>query len=200
MVCLGIEIDTVKSTLAVPLEKLQQIIEECHSWSTRKVCTKQQLQSILGLLLYITKCVKHARFFLNRMIDTLKEAKNSKIIILNKEFAKDMAWFNQFLVYFNGTVYFNPLPAHGTFEIDACLQGFGGRYNEYVYNVPLEGTVLKYNICQLEMLNVVVALKVWGYQFKNKKLTIKCDNLPAVNVSTNGKTGDKLLAAIARNI
>ena len=77
---------------------------------------------------------------------------------------------------------------------------FGGRYNENVYHVPLEGTVLNYNICQLEMLNVLVALRVWGHQFKNRKLTIKCDNLPAVNVLTNGKTGDKLLAAIARNI
>ena len=62
MVCLGIEIDTVKLTLAVHPSKLQQIVSECHVWSTRKVCTRRQLQSILGLLLYITKCVKHARF------------------------------------------------------------------------------------------------------------------------------------------
>ena len=63
MVCLGIEIDTINFTMSVPPAKLQQIIVECKKWHGKKYCTKNQLQSILGLLLYITKCVKHARFF-----------------------------------------------------------------------------------------------------------------------------------------
>ena len=35
--------------------------------------TKSELQSLLGLLLYITKCVKPARFFLNRMLQLLRD-------------------------------------------------------------------------------------------------------------------------------
>ena len=50
------------------------------------------------------------------------------------------------------------------------------------------------------MLNVLVALRIWANNFKNKKITIKCDNMSAVNVLRNGKTNDTLLAAIARNV
>ena len=45
------------------------------SWETAHTCTKRQLQSLLGSLLYITKCVRYSRFFLNRMLGVLREHK-----------------------------------------------------------------------------------------------------------------------------
>ena len=102
------------------------------------------------------------------MIDTLKTVKNPNRIILNTDFNKDIVWFNTFLTQFNGTVFFNPKPIYGVFEIDACLQGLGGRYNDFVYHLPLTETQTAYNICQLEMLNVLVSLRTWGYIFEIK--------------------------------
>ena len=72
------------------------------------------------------------------MIDTLKSAKNDKRIYLGTEFRKDIAWFNTFLIHFNGVVFFNPMPIFGTLEIDACLQGLGGRYEHQVYHIPAQ--------------------------------------------------------------
>ena len=157
MVCLGIEIDTEKFMLSIPKEKLHQVVTECHLWIARKVCTKQQLQSILGLLLYVTKCVKRARFFLNRMVDTLKSAKNSKYIKLGQELRKYILWFHRFLIQFKGTVFFNPSLVSGVFEIDACMQGWVGRFNNQAYYVSMAQIKAEYNICHLEMLNVLVS-------------------------------------------
>ena len=126
MTCLGREIDTEKFTLSIPKEKLRQVVTKCHSWMARKVCTKQQRQSILGLLLYITKCVKHSCFFLNKMIDTLRSVKNNKYIKLGEEVRKDISWFSTFLIQFNGTVFFNPSPVSGVFEIDRSSSWCGG--------------------------------------------------------------------------
>ena len=64
VVCLGILVDTVNRTISVPPEKLQDIRHICKSWVHRKTCTKNQYQSLLGSLLYITKYIKPARFFL----------------------------------------------------------------------------------------------------------------------------------------
>ena len=66
--CLGILIDTETRTMSVPPEKLHNVLELCHQWQNKTTCTKQQLQSLLGSLLYISKCVKPARAFLNRML------------------------------------------------------------------------------------------------------------------------------------
>ena len=58
--CLGVKVNTEDFTVAVPHEKNCKILEMCQNWSPKSYCTKKQLQSLLGCLLYITKCVKHS--------------------------------------------------------------------------------------------------------------------------------------------
>ena len=67
-VCLGILIDTVHGTVAILPEKMQDVKNMVNQWKGKKYCTKRELQSLLGTLLYIHKCVKPARCFLNRML------------------------------------------------------------------------------------------------------------------------------------
>ena len=90
--CLGIQCDTVRRTMSIPNEKLQDIITICHSWSNKQVCTKTELQSLLGSLLYITKCVKLGRHFLNRMLQLLRDNVNSSHISLHADFKKDLVY------------------------------------------------------------------------------------------------------------
>ena len=63
VICLGILVDSVNKTISIPGLKLQEIINTCKNWASKTYCSKNELQSLLGLLLYITKCVKPARFF-----------------------------------------------------------------------------------------------------------------------------------------
>ena len=68
VICLGILIDSQHRTISIPPKKLTQIVTLCHLWAEKTYCSKQDLQSLLGHLLYIAKCVKHAQIFLNRML------------------------------------------------------------------------------------------------------------------------------------
>ena len=70
--CLGVEIDTVSRTTAIPPEKLTRSVAMVQDWKWKAFCSKTQLQSLLGHLLYIHKCVKPSRFFLNRMLELLR--------------------------------------------------------------------------------------------------------------------------------
>ena len=74
MTCLGVMIDTVAGTISKPPEKLEAINDSVCLWVDKDVVSKHQLQSILGLLLYVHKCVKPARVFLNRMLELLRSA------------------------------------------------------------------------------------------------------------------------------
>ena len=97
MTCLGILIDTVKGTLSIPPEKLHDIMQAVRHRLSKDIASKRQLKSILGLLLYIHKCIKPARIFLNRMLDLLRSCYGHQKIKLTPDFKRDLRWFTKFL-------------------------------------------------------------------------------------------------------
>ena len=199
-ICLGVEIDTENFTVSVPSEKLENIKKICQSWKNKTKCTKRELQSLLGSLLYISKCVKNSRFFLNRMLNTLRAHFGTDAINLDQDFHRDLNWFLRFLPQFNGTAFFNHTPVHMTIELDACLVGLGAICMNQVYAIEIPKNFENYSIVHLEMLNILVALRVWAKEWSNKKILLKCDNQAVVSVLNSGKTQDLTLAAMARNI
>ena len=198
--CLGIQVNTVNKTLSIPEEKLQEIKNMCKTWTHKKVITKQQYQSLLGSLLYITKCIKPARIFLNHMLQVLRSHHNSYRFTLKPEFFQDLCWFNTFLDQYNGVTYFDNKTPHHVVHLDASLLGMGATVANMVYTLPIPDHCQYLHITQLEMLNVVVALKVWASVWSDKVIDIKCDNLAVAEVLTSGKTKDTFLATCARNI
>ena len=103
--CLGVDINTENFTVSIPSDKVKEIIDTCSTWGSKKVCTKRELQSLLGKLLYITKCVKSSRFFLNRMLEVLRNSQKRAKIQLTPEFHRDFNWFRKFIPKFNGCAF-----------------------------------------------------------------------------------------------
>ena len=69
-----------------------------------------------------------------------------------------------------------------------------------VYTLPIPLNHDGFNINHLEMINIMVAIKIWGEIWANKKVRIHCDNLPVVEVLNIGRARDNILATCARNI
>ena len=198
--CLGVDIDTEKFTISIPSDKVSEIIQTCHNWSSKKFCTKRDLQSLLGKLLYITKCVKSSRFFLNRMLEVLRNSQKRVKIQLTPEFHRDLNWFIEFIPKFNGSAFFVHHNIQYEIELDACLQGLGARCGDQVYAIEIPLNFENMGIVHLEMINILVAIRTWATLWKGKNIRIHCDNQAVVSVLTTGKTRDSRLAAIARNI
>ena len=83
--CLGVMIDTVVGIVAIPPGKLATILTEVRLWLRRDVASKHQLQSILGLLLYVHKCVRPSRIILSRMMELLRSAPELSKILLTPD-------------------------------------------------------------------------------------------------------------------
>ena len=198
--CLGIRIDSINKTISIPPEKLAEITQLCVQWSSKTYCVKRDLQSLLGSLLYVSKCVKHSRFFLNRMLTLLRDNHDKNKILITSEFHKDLAWFNSFLSHYNGVTYYEQQNCHSEVHLDACLTGLSGSYQSMVYALPIPKDFMNYNIAHLEILNIVVALKLWAQQWANKHIKVHCDNMAVVEVLRNGRARDNILALMARNI
>ena len=198
--CLGVLVNTKNFTLSVPPPKMQEILKKCQAWRQKTSCTKRQLQSLLGSLLFVSKCVRSSRFFLNRLLDVLRSMHDKDQVALPPEAQRDINWFQKFLPSFNGVTIFDHRPIAHEIELDACLQGLGARWGSQVFAFPLPLGYLNYNIAHLEMLNILVALRVWNNCWAKSRIRIACDNEAVVHVLGSGRTRDLTLAAIARNI
>ena len=203
LTCLGIKIDIDANTLSIDPKKLTSIYSECQAVRNKRHLTKKGFQSLLGKLLYLHKCVIPARIFINRMLALFRERSNERRIHLTSDFHKDLDWFLAFLPQFNGiTCIKKPdLPYNHTLHIDASLTGLGGVWNNEVYASPIfniYGMDLK--IVHLEMLNLVIALKLWARKWSHSVVRFFCDNLAVVQVVRTGKTRDNMLSLCLRNI
>ena len=69
---LGIQFDSLAMTMLVPPEKLTEVKSEIRSWLRRTTITKKELQSLLGKLFWVAKCVKYARVFMGRSLSQLE--------------------------------------------------------------------------------------------------------------------------------
>ena len=181
-VCLGVEINTVTSTIAIPAPKLKQIQNMVREWTVKKFCSKRQLQVLLGNLLYIHKCFKPSRIFVNRMLELLCQNYDAPLISITQEFKRDLRWFCNFLGQYNGTSYFDHKSTDFVVELDACLVGLGGRYKNLVYHLPVVKQYANLSIVHLEMINILVAVRIFGHSWHKKLVLVKCDNEAVVQV------------------
>ena len=186
----------MEHTLSIPHEKLLEIKQLYDQWASKKNCTKNQFQSLLGSLLYITRCIRPARNFLNRMLHILRDHVHSNFIMLPHQFFRDLNWFRVFLHQFNGVTFYDKKLIHHEVNLDASLSGLGTCFGNMVYALPLPAGFMHLHFTQLEMLNVVISLKVWA----NKRIQINWDNLVVVEFLKSGITKDAFLAACARNV
>ena len=202
-VCLGLLIDTVKETISVPEEKISDILNKCTWALSQKSLSKNNLQSLIGSLMFLHRSVKPTRVFTNRLLNTLRQM-GSNPVPVNKHIKQDLQWFLHFVPQYNGSSVYRHIPfsEHQPIELDACLQGLGGRWGSNVYCAPIPDHMKKDNpnITHFELFNVFVALTVWGSQWRGRKLLVHLDNIASVAIVNSGFTKDEKLAAIARDI
>ena len=199
LTCMGIEVDLDMRQLRIPHTKIIEILDMCQLITAKRVISRKQLQSLLGKLLYVHRCVPPARIFVNRLLNTLRNA-NEKIKV-NSDMLQDIMWFQQFLRKFNGKIMFKDTREAFDVYIDASLTGMGACWNENAYAVSrhiLATATL--SITQLEMLNVLIAMRIFGHCWEKQKIKFHIDNKAVVYALSNGRIKDKYLQSVARSI
>ena len=199
LTCMGIGVNVDTKQLTIPYQKVLDILDLCKVYITGKAITKRQLQSLLGKLLYVHRCVTPARVFVNRRLNKLRTATGR--IRMDEEMVKDLNWFIQFLTQFNGTVMFDTCRAHFQVFVDASLTGMGASWDNNVYAVTRYFiATIGLNINQLEMLNMLIALRMFGKCWKNHCVKFKIDNKAIVFALQKGNIRDNYMQAVARSI
>ena len=202
---LGVIVNTVEGTLSVPEERMVEILSLVSEWQGKLRSTKVEMQSLIGKLQYVTKCVFQSRMFMNRLLEALRSIKDKKSISLSDSFRKDLKWWSMFMDTYNGVSF---LPSSiwtepdVTLATDSCLLGCGGIcldeyfHTGFPHHIDDQGLPIH---CK-EMLAVLIAVRVWGRRLQGLKIQIYCDNESVVTVINSGRTKDNFMASCIREI
>ena len=168
MICLGVQLDTNNFALSVSSERLSELEALLHRWLTKRTATKSALPSLVGKLVFVSKCVRQSRVFIAGILALLGKLRhNHHHANLPAEFRKDLVWWRRFLREYNGVSMINTAKwtsQDAVFSTDACLAGCGGVCDDqYFHGVfPPFTSEQNLDISSLELLTIVVALKFMG--------------------------------------
>lgn len=203
---LGYDINISQMTVAIPRDKLNQVLNECIQWSTRTKASRVMVQSITGKLLHLAHCVKGARKFTSRILDKLRHmaATAQEWTTVDSEFLADVRWFQLYASAANGVSLIAPSRHHIYIECDSSLSGGGGNSEAAYYT-------WKYSkahrdkfpaIHQLEALNLLVAYRTLCPMAGTQGgcIVMLTDNQASAYALQSGKTKDPVLAACSREL
>lgn len=201
---LGYIIDTVNLTLAIPHKKMGEVLSECDRWYVKKKASKTMVQSLVGKLLYVATCIKQARKFVSRILNTLRGMQADTWITVSEDFFKDVKWFLLFAERHNGIVLYDVVLQSRYIECDSCLTGGGGNTQMacYMWCYDQSHTDRFPAIHHFEAVNVLVAYRTLAplFHIRNATIVIFTDNSASAYALTSGKTADPILAQCAREL
>ena len=159
---------------------------------------KNQLQNLVGKLIYIHRCVQPLRLFLNRILTVLLNTPATGVKKLPDMFFKYIAWFNNFLEILNGQVkFYSQVQKRKEVWVHASLMQVGAKYENcvYSYDIPEELKNVG-SIVHFEAANVLAAIRTSFEEWQDATITVWCDNLAVVNAFTNQKIRDPFLMTV----
>lgn len=215
IVFLGILFDTIAMTISLDEERLAAIHAELATWNDRSSASREQLQSLVGILSFAAKVVAPGRTFLRRMIDHLKtipsSADSTTSFPLSPDFQKDLQWWRTFLTKWNGISVIPDTdwsPAH-TLAIytDACVEGYGGLFGSHWF--ACQWTELEEQLAARdkrdsmpfkELYALAKAAVTWGQHWKGRKILFRCDCQPIVDAWRRGDSTKPAISNLIRTL
>jgi hypothetical protein len=203
---LGVQFSVTEMSMSVTPDRLNEILQLVDEWLNKSRATKRQLQSLIGKLQFVAKCVRAGRIFISRLLHILPSLKKQHHHFhVNKQFKKDLLWWKLFIRSYNGVSLIpdmNWSAPDALLSTDACLSSFGGwSGTQYISSKFPDHILLENNhINVLELMAVMIALKVWAPSVRNRRIQILCDNSASVTVLNSGRTKDPKMLAILREV
>ena len=210
---LGIEMDSVKMELRLPVDKLMKLQELLKSFLNRRKASKKELESLAGVLSHCCKVVHGGRTFSRRVYDLVASVKKGgHKVRLNEEFRLDLKWWLEFAGSFNGkaSIIQSSEPCISVYS-DACLSGFGASHGvdwlAGAFDIKkarvLEGWLGHHyagakdtgcvtdNINVLELWPILVGIRKWCHGWENRTVVFVTDNTQVLAALNSGRSKNK---------
>ena len=206
VVYVGILFDSVSMSMFVTAERLNEILLLLSQWRNFSTVNLKQVQSLIGKLQFVAKCVKPGRLFISRILTFLSDFScPGQVLPIPESVRLDLGWWSKFLREFNGVSIIPELEwsiPDVCFATDACLVGAGGVCGSAFFHCNFPEHILAHarHINNLEILAICVGLKLFGHLLQGKKCQIFCDNMSSVLAVNSGKCKDSFMQCCLREL
>ena len=185
--------------MEISQQKMKDIQMELNTWLFKTTARRKEVESLIGKLQFLAKCVRAGRIFLSRLIQWIRGMDRSQKYTIPHEARKDIAWWARCAQEHNGVslIWLHKDPqTDNIIATDACSIGYGGTYKDQYYRAQFPPHLQSRNIALLEILAVMVALKIWGQELKGHYFWIHVDNEVVATVLNTGASRDQSLQDI----
>jgi hypothetical protein len=210
---LGILIDLNLKQIRLDEIKLNQFRDMLSEWKSKSKCTRKQLQSLAGSLLWVTKVVRGGRTFLRRVIDAIRSRSHNFPAPIEESVRLDLRWWSEFMLQFNGvtmipdTKWTESWSSECQLFTDAAKSGFGARWGKhYIHGEWTPAQLAKAQgddiliISALELAAIAIAIMTWGSNWNGKRISIRSDNTAAVAAINSGSCRQPLMMELIREL
>lgn len=196
---LGIELDTCAMLARLPPDKQQRISQKLGDFLGRRTCTKQEILSLLGHLVFASRVIKPGRTFMSRLFHAAYKVRELyHRVTLTKTCKADLHMWEYLLKHWNGISLFvddEPVSAdslHLYTDASGTI-GFGGYYQGQWFASPWSKVSLpvlekRISIAFQELFPIVVSALLWGQNWKRKHILFHCDNEATVHIINKGRS------------
>ena len=99
---LGITFDSETMAMEISSDKIKEIQQEVGRWLTKTAAKQKMVESLIGKLQFVAKCVRSGRIFLSRLIQCIRGMDRRYLYTIPQEARKDIVWWGRFIQAYNG--------------------------------------------------------------------------------------------------
>ena len=200
LVYLGYLLDTIKSQIKIPGEKILRLLELIDSALSHKKLTLKELQSLTGSLKFCAKAMPSARAFIRRMYASMSNVKKPHHrICLTLGIKEDLRMWQTYLNDFNGVSYMLDVEWVSSAQLQLYTDSAGGSglgcgcYLDGAWSFLqwpdqwANSGILK-DITFLEMVPIALAVMLWKRHFRGLRIQLCTDNMACLHI-LNSKSG-----------
>ena len=184
---LGIQVDTSLLQLRLPDEKLTKLKTELAKCAYYRSVSKRELQSLVGLLQFVTKVICPGRLFLQRLYAMQNIGSHpDHFIRLNQPARADLIWWHVFASKWNGVSLLWDL---GKVDWDLWVisdasgsWGCGTFWSPHWFQLQWDEKLQSLLIAVKELIPIMIAAAVFGHYWRGKIIKFQVDNLGVVQI------------------
>ena len=213
MVFLGILFNSINMTISLHESRVKDIESMLDEWMNKTSASRNELQSLIGVLSFASKVVPSSRVFLRRMIDQCKSipftAAATTRYPLTPSFFADVQWWTQFIRCHNGKTIARSCLTRASLHIhtDACVTRYAAVTNKSWYACTWsdaeEATARRLKRDSMpwkELYAIAKALATFSVNNRGMRIVIHSDCEPVIQAWQRGDSRKTEMANIIRTM
>ena len=196
---LGVILDSDKMQCRLPLDKVERIKSFIKELLSKRSCTKRELLQLLGHMNFASRVILAGRAFVSYLLALSSSVSDLHYYVhLNSECRQDLHMWLEFLSNWNGISLFYESEFTSSYDIQlhtdaASTAGFSVVYKTHWISEkwPEQMPSIPDNLASMafmELYPIVVAVYIFGRDWRKKKIMFVCDNQSVNAILRKGRS------------